>query len=515
MKSLSLLSLLAWFAHSYAATAAPDRSKPNVVFILADDLGWNDLSLYGSTFHETPNIDALAKRGMKFNQAYSASPLCSPTRSSILTGLNPARIGITAPACHLPNEILEKSLVKKASPDAKALTAESLTRFKTDCYTLAEAFKDNGYVTAHFGKWHLGPEPYSPLQHGFETDIPHTSAPSPLGKGFFYPFPVWKNHGKPGDNLEDLLADEAVKFIAQHKEQPFFLNYWSFQAHSPWQAKDKQIDKYRAKADPTSLQRNPVYAGMVETLDEVVGRLVAALDQAGVLENTVIIFTSDNGPYVIPNKEHMPAEFHEVPVTSAHPLRAGKGTIYDAGTRVPLVIVWPGRIKPGSDSNSLVQSTDFFPTMADILGWKVPSALKFDGISQRPVLEKNTSVRTELFCHFPHSPARGDYEKMPAPTPDSPASYVRSGDWKLIRFYCDNADQSDRHELYNLASDPGETIDLASSEPARVKELSARLDSHLKDTAAVIPTANPAYHPHATPAAGKTPKRTHPAKAKP
>ncbi len=222
----------------------------------------------------------------------------------------------------------------------------------------------------------------------------------------------WKNHGKPGDNLEDLLADEAVKFISQHKDQPFFLNYWSFQAHSPWQAKVKQIDKYRAKADPKSLQRNPVYAGMVETLDEVVGRLVAALDQAGVLDNTIIIFTSDNGPYFVPNQEHMPAEFHEVPVTNAQPLRAGKGTIYEAGTRVPLVVIWPGKIQPASESNALIQSTDFFPTLADMLGWKLPSGLRFDGISQSPVFEKNASVRNEIYCHFPHSQAGGSHRNF-------------------------------------------------------------------------------------------------------
>jgi arylsulfatase A-like enzyme len=495
------------------SAVARAEAKPNVVFILADDLGWNDISLYGSKFHETPNIDALARRGMKFNRAYSASPLCSPTRASILSGLNPARIGITAPACHLPGEVLEKSLIKKAPPHTKALAAESLTRFQTDYYTLGEAFKDNGYVTAHFGKWHLGPPPYSPLQHGFDTDIPHTPAPSPLGKGFFHPFPVWKNHGKPGDNLEDLVADEAVNFIAQHKDKPFFLNYWAFQVHSPWQAKKQQIDKYRAKADPESLQRNPVYAGMIETLDEVVGRIVAALDQAGVLENTIIIFTSDNGPYFIPNKEHMPAGFHQVPVTSAHPLRAGKGTIYEAGTRVPLVVVWPGKVKPASESGALLQSTDFFPTFADMLDWKLPAGLRFDGVSQRPVLENNTSARNELFCHFPHAQARGDYEKMPAPTPVAPSSYLRSGDWKLIRLYCDSADQSDRHELYNLATDPGERNDLAAAQPARVQELARRLDTYLKDTAAVIPKPNPAYDPKASPAPGKKPKRANPPQA--
>ena len=237
--------------------AAPAPARPNVVFILADDLGVNDLSLYGSKFFETPHLDALARRGMKFTRAYSASPLCSPTRSSILSGLYPARLGITAPDCHLPKVVLEKKLNTIAPPAQKARMAESVTRFATNHYTLAKAFKAEGYATAHFGKWHLGPEPYSPLEHGFDVDIPHTSAPSPLGKGFFYPFPVWKNHGKPGDNLEDLMCDEAVKFIEQHKDQPFFLNYWAFEVHSPWQAKESQIAKYRGKAKPDSLQRNP------------------------------------------------------------------------------------------------------------------------------------------------------------------------------------------------------------------------------------------------------------------
>ena len=480
-------------ALSLAAAHAAARPGPNVVFILADDLGVNDLSLYGSKFHETPNIDALARRGMKFDRAYSASPLCSPTRSSIMTGLYPARTGITSPNCHLPEVIIEKATVARAAPAQKALLATSVTRLKTDYYTLAKAFKADGYTTAHFGKWHLGAEPYSPLQHGFDTDIPHTSAPSPLPKGFFYPFPVWPNHGKPGDNLEDLVADEAVKFIAQHKDRPFFLNYWAFEVHSPWQAKEKQIDKYRAKASPTSLQRNPVYAGMLETLDEVVGRLVAALEKAGVLENTVIIFTSDNGPYHIPNKEHMPAEFHQVPVTSAQPLRAGKGTIYEAGTRVPLLVVWPGKVQPGAVSSALVQSTDFFPTFADMLGWTLPAAVRFDGVSQRLAFERNQSVRQEIFCHFPHGNAAKDYEGMKAPTSAAPASSVRAGDWKLIRYFCDQPNQTNRHELFNLVDDPGETRDIAAAQPDRVKQLAARLDTFLRETGAVIPAPNPAY----------------------
>ena len=386
-----------------------------------------------------------------------------------------------------------------APPAQKALSAESVTRLQTSYYTMAKAFKEHGYATAHFGKWHLGPEPYSPLQQGFDSDIPHTAAPSPLGDGFFFPFHVWKGHGKPGDNLEDDLCDEAVKFIGQNKGRPFFLNYWAFEVHSPWQAKKAQIDKYRAKVDPKSLQRNPVYAGMVETLDEVVGRIVAALEKAGVLENTVIVFTSDNGPYFIPNAQYMPAEFAKVPITSAQPLRAGKGTIYEAGTRVPLIVIWPGKVKPGSETSALIQSTDFFPTFADMLGWKIPGGVHFDGMSQRAVLERGEKVRDEIFCHFPHPEAHGEYEMMPAVTPATPASSLRQGDWKLIRFYCDNADQTDRYELYNLADDPGERRNLAPAQPDRVKQLAARIDHWLQDTAAVIPKANPAFNPNAKP----------------
>ncbi len=489
-------ALLLAIALGSALRSTAAEGKLNVVFILADDLGVHDLSLYGSTFYETPNIDALAQRGMKFNRASAASPLCSPTRSSILTGLSPARTGITAPNCHLPEVVLEKATVPSAAPAQKALAATSITRLKTDYFSLAKAFKADGYTTAHFGKWHLGPEPYSPLQHGFDTDIPHTSAPSPLPKGYFYPFPVWKDHGKPGDNLEDLVADEAVKFIEQHdRTRPFFLNYWAFEVHSPWQAKDKQVAKYRAKAIPAALQRNPVYAGMVETLDEVVGRLVAALKKTGALDRTVIVFTSDNGPYNIPNQPYMPAEFHQVPVSSALPLRGGKGTIYEGGTRVPLLVVWPGRVRPGTESSALFQTTDFFPTFADLFGWKLPADLRFDGVSQRVALTENQNARAELFCHFPHGNAAKDYEGMLVSSSAAPASSLRVGDWKLIRFYCDQADQSDRHELFDLAADPGETRDLAAAHSARVKTMSARLDQILKDTGAVIPLRNPAYNP--------------------
>ncbi|HEY8154648.1 MAG TPA: sulfatase [Myxococcota bacterium] len=486
-------------------SAAGAEPRPNVVFILADDLGWNDVGCYGSTFHETPNIDALAKRGMRFTQAYAASSQCSPTRASILTGLYPARIGITTPACDLPEVVLEKGLESRSRPDQKMVAANKVTRLKREYYTLAEAFKDAGYVTGHFGKWHLGREPYSPLQQGFDVDVPHTPAQSPLPNGYFYPFPVWNGHGKPGDNLEDLVSDEAARFIQENKARPFFLNYWAFDVHSPWQARKELIEKYRAKARPGSLQRNPVYAGMVETLDDAVGRVVGALKDAGVLEKTVIVFTSDNGPFFVPSQRNMPSEFTQVPVTSAYPLRAGKGTIYEGGVRVPLVIAWPGVTRPGSQSDALVQSVDFFPTIAKRLDLKLPTGLEFDGISFAGVLEGRGSARDEVFSHFPHVRGSRKYEKMPAPTPAAPASALRKGDWKLVRFYGDGPDRTNRHELFNLKDDPGETRDLAAARPEMVRELSARLDHYLQAAGAVIPRKNPNYVPSASLPPGQAP----------
>ncbi len=473
MKNLVLLILAMGTFTQLAAT-----DPPNVVFILADDLGANDLSLYGSTFHESPNIDALAEKGMMFTQAYSANPYCSPTRASILTGLYPSRIGITLPHCHLNKLVLEKRLEDSAPANKKVLSAVPMTRFKTEYYTLSEAFKEHGYATAHIGKWHLGPVPYSPLEQGFDLDIPHSPEPSPLAGGFFYPFPIYDSRGEPGSNLEDLMCDEAVKYIHEHKDEPFFLNYWAWEVHAPWQAKEQQIDKYRAKMEADAPQRNPVYAGMIETLDEVVGRLVEALDQAGILDNTVIVFVGDNGPYINSNKQHMPEEFHGVPVSSAFPLRAGKGSIYEGGTRVPLIVSWPGKVKAGSVTDALHQSIDFFPTFVDMLGWEMPSGHSFDGVSMRSTLEKNQEVRDEIFCHFPHH---------------NPCTSLRKGDWKLIRWYFDQPDGSHRYELYNLAKDEGEENNLAIQETKRVEELSGRMDELLLETEALIPLPNPDY----------------------
>jgi arylsulfatase A-like enzyme len=282
-----------------ALTAEETKSlKPNIVFILADDLDWADTTLYGHTrYYKTPNLQRLAKRGMTFTRAYAASPLCSPTRSSILTGLSPARTGITTPNCHLPQVVLQATQGTKAPPNSKSIGPAPVTRLNTTYFTLAEALKEAGYATGHFGKWHLGPEPYSPLQQGFDVDVPHHSGPGPAGS---YVAP-WKfkdfdaDPAEPNQHIEDRMAKLAVAFMEKHKSEPFFLNYWMFSVHAPFDAKKALIEKYRKTADTNDPQRSPTYAAMVESMDGAVGRLLDTLDRLGIAERTMIVFFSDNG----------------------------------------------------------------------------------------------------------------------------------------------------------------------------------------------------------------------------
>ena len=470
MRFLTLL-LFALSPSLFAAT------KPNILFILADDLGAHDVGCYGSTYHKTPNIDALAARGMKLTQAYAANPLCSPTRSSILTGLYPARTGITAPACHLKEVILDKKLA--AHGTGRALEAISLTRLKTEYITLADTLKDAGYRTTHFGKWHLGAEPYSPLQQGFESDWPHTSGPGPGGKtGYLSPWDFAKDYDQqPGEHIEDRMSAEAVKWMKAHRDEPFYLNYWAFSVHSPWIGKPGLVEKYRKSADPKNPQHNPVYAAMIESLDDAVGRLVRCVDELGIADHTIIFFFSDKMQTVFGM---------DCPPTSNAPLRGGKATIFEGGTREPALIVWPGVTKPATTSDLMLQSIDFYPTILEMLG-QPKAAHKIDGTSFVPALKEGKATRDTIFCHFPHGPGND------ARAGDAPSTSVRKGDLKLIRFYADNDDQSDRLVLYNLKDDIGEQHDIAAQMPDKVKELNAMITGFLKDTDAVVPIPNPAW----------------------
>lgn len=462
---------------------------PNVVFILADDLGWRDTSLYGSTFYETPNIEALAKRGMMFTQAYAANPLCSPTRASILTGLWPARIGITTPSCHVEEELLEPTVAERAKPELKVISTQSATRLKLEVRTLAETLREAGYRTGHFGKWHLGREPYDPFHQGFDVDVPHWYGPGPAGSYVApWKFPPSLNFtGAPGEHLEDRMAKEAAAFITANRDRPFLLNYWCFSIHSPWDAKKDLIDKYAAKAKADDLQRHPVTGAMVQSMDDAVGTLLRTLDESGLADNTIIVFFSDNGGYAWDARGW--PQYEGTPVTSNSPLRGGKATLYEGGTREPCVVVWPGRVQPGTKSEALIQSIDFYPTLLDMLGLQPAPGQQFDGISITPALRGEALDREALFCFFPHAIA-GEIGTRPG-------AWVRRGDWKLIRHFFEGENDAHTYELYNLRDDLSETNNLAAAEPQKVRELDALIDGFLADTKALLPRPNPAYDPNA------------------
>ena len=466
--------------------------RPNIVFILSDDLGWADTELYGKTkLYKTPNLLRLAKRGMVFSRAYAASPLCSPTRASILTGQSPARNGITAPNCHLPEVKLAASVQKNAPPTAKALLCESATRLNTSYVTLAETLKSAGYATAHFGKWHLGAEPYSPLQQGFEVDLPHTPGPGPAGS-FVAPwkFPNFKER-TPSEHIEDRMGDEAVAWMTKNKDKPFFLNYWQFSVHAPFDAKKSLIEKYKGLVDPKSPQRSPTYAAMVESMDDSVGKLLDALDRLGIADKTAIVFLADNGG-------NMYNTVDGTTPTSNAPLRGGKATVYEGGIRVPCVVSWPSVTKPGSKNNeAIVQSTDFYPTILELLKLKPEGNQIFDGRSIVRALSGKSLAPKPIFTFFPHSP------NVPDTLP--PAVTVHSSDWKLIRLFHQGENGAHAYQLYNLKDDLGEANNLAASQPERVKQLDALIEGFLKDTKAVVPLPNPAYHANAKPEAATPP----------
>ncbi|MCD6049116.1 MAG: N-acetylgalactosamine 6-sulfate sulfatase [Verrucomicrobia bacterium] len=444
-----VIALFALLLTSIASAA----TKPNIILILADDLGWTDLKCYGSDLYQTPNIDKLAKDGMKFTQHYSACTVCSPTRAAILTGKYPARTHITDWIPGLPPEN-PKLLVPdwtKYLPHAEA--------------NLGKVFKAAGYTTASIGKWHLGGEEYYPEKQGFDLNIAGTDKPAP--PSYFAP---WKiptlTESKDGTHLTDRLGEEAVKFIEQNKDKPFFLYMPHFAVHTPIQGRADLVEKYRAMKRSGLVQSNALYAALVEGMDNTVGQVRQKLDELKLTQNTIIIFTSDNGG--------------RVPTTSNHPLRVGKGSCYEGGTRVPFIISWPGVTKPGSVNETPVISMDYYPTLLEICG--VKSTGIPDGVSLVPLLRgKGTIKRDALFWHYPHY----QHYQLGGTTP---YGAIREGDFKLIEFFDDM-----RFELYNLKEDLGEKKDLAKLMPEKANQLRARLHAWRKDVGAQMPTKNPAY----------------------
>ncbi len=469
LRILILSVALALFG-AFGSFAADTQRKPNFVFILVDDLGWADIGANGSSFYRTPNIDSLAKDGMKFTDAYAACPVCSPTRAAILTGKYPARLHLTD---WLPG--------RGSRPDQKLSPPKIEQGLRLEETTIAEALKPAGYVNAAMGKWHLGGEGLGPLEQGFDVNIAGDHTGTPLS--YFAPFKN-KQRSMPGledapdgEYLTDRLTDEALKFIDANKSKPFFLYFSHYTVHIPLKAKQALSDA-NLKRNASGSQTNAIYAAMIDSLDESVGRVLRKLDELKLTDDTVIIFTSDNGGLAV-------REGPNTPATSNAPLRNGKGYLQEGGIREPLLVKWPGHIKAGSVERTPVSSIDFYPTILQLAG--VPLANKVDGESLVSLLTGQGSVPPRaLYWHYPHDANQAHMKD--APSGGGPGAAMREGNWKLIQHF-----ETGYHELYDLDLDIGETNNLAATMPDKVIEMARGLREWQGSVKAQWPVQNPEY----------------------
>ena len=473
--SHAVLLLAGCFALFPIAAVCADRAAstrpPNVLLLLIDDLGWADLGCYGAEVHETPNIDRLGRQGMRFTDAYAAAPVCSPTRASILTGKHPARLHMTI----WYGAAVDSSVNKEKNP--KLISPPSKHNLAREEVTIAEVLRESGYFTGHVGKWHLGDPDNYPGAHGFDVNIGGTFSGCP--DTFFFPFPGSGNvplpgleAGRPGDYLTDRLTDEAVRLLDDHGDRPFFLHLAYYSVHTPIEGKPKLVERFRRRIGPDSTHRNPAYAAMVQSVDENVGRVLKKLDTLGLADRTLVILFSDNGGA---HYEHRGER-----ITNNDPLREGKGTLYEGGVRVPLIVRWPGVTSPGSICRRPVLSTDFYPTILDATGSKGDSQhnANLDGVSLVPLLKDPAAAqnRDALYWHYPHY-----YYGM-----NTPVSSIRRGNWKLMEYLEDG-----RVELYNLSDDIGENEDLAQALPEKTNALRKQLQTWRKRVDAPMPKPNP------------------------
>lgn len=452
---------LVWMAGLQQIQAAGDSKQPNIVFILADDLGWTDLGVMGSDYYETPNIDRLASQGLLFDNAYAAAANSAPSRACMMTGMYTPRHGVFTVSPPDRGDRTKRKLIPCLNTDD----------VRADFVTLAEALQQQGYQCGHIGKWHLGDDAdgTGPLSQGFIWNVGGNRAGSPYS--YFYPYclpnkskcHLGLDEGQPGEYLTDRLTDEAIAFVRSHKDAPFFLHLSHHAVHTALQAPDSLVEKYRNKPAGT-YHTNPVYAAMIEKLDDSVGKLCKEIEDLGLSGNTLIVFYSDNGG--------------SEPVTDNYPLNGGKGMPYEGGSRVPLILKWAGKIEPGSRTLVPVTGVDFYPTFVNLAQGTVSADLDGEDLFE---VVKNCNFDRDLFWHFPaylESYADGGQGFR-----SRPYSSMRSGDWKLIYNY---EDQS--LELYNLKEDQGETKNLADSCPEKREELYCRLKQWIEQTHAPIPT---------------------------
>jgi arylsulfatase A-like enzyme len=499
-----------------------EKEKLNVVFFLVDDMGWTDVGCYGSSFYDTPHIDQFAKDGIRFTNAYATCHVCSPTRASLMTGKYPATLHLTD---WLPG--------RRDYPFQRLLNADINQHLPFEEITIAEVLKEHGYATAIYGKWHLGMKGSGPLQHGFDMHVPENwNHCCPPGTGFRAP---WNLEGLPnveGDYLTDRLTDEALVYMEENKDRPFFLYLSHFAVHDPIDGRPDLVEKYeerREQMNPTGeapfllegnpddprplgreelnsmidepeyqehkvlpnrtvkikqVQDNPEFAGMVESVDESLGRVLSKLEELGLEDKTIVIFFSDNGGMSAsnlgnPNRVIPDSLLDRAYSTSNLPLRGAKGWLYEGGVREPMIVRWPSHTKPGLVCDEPVISTDFYPTILEMLRIPIPDNVTLDGVSIVPLLNGKQMERGAIYWHFPHYSNHGM---------QSPGGAVRYGDYKLIEYF-----ENGSVQLFNLKEDIGERNDLAESEPDKARELREMLHQWRENINAQMMPPNPDY----------------------
>lgn len=454
----SFLSVFAVLLAVWLSASAFAADRPNIVVIMADDFGWMDLHCYGNERLDTPNLDRLAEQGMRFTDGYAAASVCTPTRAAMMTGQSPARLAITN---HAPGNGANFRL-----PGSNLQSAEWSTFLPLEKETIAERLRDSGYATGFVGKWHLSHrkgedengkfEPrLRPEHQGFDLNIGGCQQGGP--PSYFSPYRIAAlESGPKGEYLPERLADECISFVTENKDKPFFLNWWNYSVHYPFEAPADLITKYEKRIGPGI--KNPTYAAMIEGMDKAIGRFLDELDAAGLAENTLVIFTSDNGAWG----------------TDMRPLRGQKGHLWEGGIRVPWIARWPGHIKPKSVCATPVVSTDTFPTILEVAGLTPTLGQPLDGVSLVPVFKQTSGLeRDSLYFHYPNYA----FHKQ-----NRLGSAIREGDLKLILRYDD-----DSVELYDLKADIGEQHNLASEQPEVASRLQAKLQRWLKDSGAKLP----------------------------
>ncbi len=485
MKRIRLSLTLLAAVHLLLASLVHSSDQPNFVFILVDDLGKEDLGIEGSTFYETPHIDALGKRSLRFERGYSACQVCSPSRAAIQTGKTPARVGITDYI-----SVAGSNQPEKWKRNTALLPAEYYPELPLDEVTLAEALKESGYRTFFAGKWHLGAEGFTPEEQGYEINQGGFHWGTPPG-GYHSPYRNSKlTDDEPGAELPLRLGQETANFISEKakKDEPFFAMLSFYSVHGPIHCSEKRWEKYQAKAEKMGLtsreeprflfdrtkevrqvQDHPIYAGMMAALDDAVGLVLDAIEASGKKENTIVIFTSDNGG----------VSSGDGFATSCLPMRGGKGRQWEGGIRQPYYIAWPGVTDEGGTTETLATGMDFYPTILEIAGLPARADQHLDGVSLVPILKGDSLGERPLFWHYPHYGNQGG----------EPSGIMMTDKWKLIRYFEDG-----RNELYNVTSDISEKNDLAASHPEVVKQMEAKLQNWQKEVGAAFPVANTNYN---------------------